>query len=274
MGSKSRSNSRQVTNNTSTSIGVQGDNNGFITNGSGNTYNMTDGGLVSAIESLGAGLVDANIAGFDAAGNMTRDGFDFAGNVNRDSLDFAGDALSMTRNIAGDSINAQNSLTRDALAENGDLAREMLGLSAGINSDVIGFAGDTLNTTIGAIGDANARITDVASYAMDNSAQLAGLSIDAADNANARMTDVAVYSMDNASNLAKDLGAQVITATQDAYKDASDQTILAHKQALQFADHSTRSDGQQLAISTNKTMMYVMLGLGGMGMAVAMMRAN
>ncbi|MEK0161269.1 hypothetical protein WLQ65_19365 [Pseudoalteromonas piscicida] len=276
MGSKSRSRSSQTTHNTSTSLGVQGDNNGYITNGDGNTYNITqtDHGLVGAIESLGADMMAANIAGFDYASDIARDGFDYSSQVNRDSLEFAGgamtdamvfgeraltqvsdtasnamlfgeNAMAHTSDIAADSIQAQSALSRDVIAENSDLAREMMAISAGISSDVVGFAGDTIDTTVSAL-----------------------------DGANARMSDVAIYSMDNASNLAKDLGLQFMESTSKAQETFNDQTLLAHKQALQFADHASRSDGQQLAISTNKTMMYVMLGLGGMSMAVAMMRAS
>ncbi|MEZ7206436.1 hypothetical protein [Pseudoalteromonas sp. DY56-GL79] len=258
--SKSRSTSNQTTNNTSTNFGIQGDNNGFITNGDGNTYNIqqTDYGLVGALESIGGNMADAQIAGFDFARDaatgaqnmaldMTSGAFDFTSNVNRDSLDnmyglatdsleFGRGAMDSMAGLATDSIDAQSSLARDAIAENGELANSLMGYTS----------------------EANARLSDLAMY-----------SVDAADNSNARMSDVAVYSMDNASNLARDLGAQFMDSTSAAQETFNDQTLLAHKQALQFANDASRSDGQQLAINTNKTMMYVFLGLGGM--AIAMM---
>ncbi|TMO66181.1 hypothetical protein CWC19_16785, partial [Pseudoalteromonas aurantia] len=136
--------------------------------------------------------------------------------------------------LAGDSIEAQNVLAADAITSNSELADSLMSYTS----------------------DANSRLTDLASY-----------SIDAADNSNARMSDVAIYSMNNASDLAQSLGAQVMTATQDAYGEAQNQTLLAHRQAMQFANDASRSDGQQLAISTNKTMMYIVLGLVGLGIA-------
>lgn len=47
MGSSSRSASSQTTNNTSTTFGIQGANNGLVINGSGNT--ITDGGAFKLI---------------------------------------------------------------------------------------------------------------------------------------------------------------------------------------------------------------------------------
>ncbi|TMO62862.1 hypothetical protein CWC19_19875, partial [Pseudoalteromonas aurantia] len=104
--SSSKSSSKQVTNNTSTNFGIHGDNNGYITNGDGNTYNIsqTDFGLVSALESIGGNLADSQIAGFDFASDavtgsqnmaldMTSDAFNFASDVNQDSLGFGRDAL-------------------------------------------------------------------------------------------------------------------------------------------------------------------------------------
>ncbi|MEK0158803.1 hypothetical protein WLQ65_06525 [Pseudoalteromonas piscicida] len=266
--SKSRSTSNQTTNNTSTNFGIQGDNNGFITNGDGNTYNIqqTDYGLVGALESIGGNMADSQIAGFDFARDaatgaqnmaldMTSGAFDFASNVNHDSLSFGRDAMDNVyglatdslefgrgamdsmAGLATDSIDAQSSLARDAIAENGELANSLMGYTS----------------------EANARLSDLAMY-----------SVDAADNSNARMSDVAVYSMDNASNLARDLGAQFMDSTSAAQETFNDQTLLAHKQALQFANDASRSDGQQLAINTNKTMMVIVSVIGGVAVLGAL----
>ncbi|QZO12612.1 hypothetical protein [Pseudoalteromonas piscicida] len=277
--SKSRSTSNQTTNNTSTNFGIQGDNNGFITNGDGNTYNIqqTDYGLVGALESIGGNMADSQIAGFDFARDavtgaqgmaldMTEGAFDFASNVNRDSLDnmyglatdslgfgrgamdsmaglatdsleFGRGAMDSMAGLATDSIDAQSSLARDAIAENGELANSLMGYTS----------------------EANARLSDLAMY-----------SVDAADNSNARMSDVAAYSMDNASNLARDLGAQFMDSTSAAQETFNDQTLLAHKQALQFANDASRSDGQQLAINTNKTMMVIVSVIGSVAVLGAL----
>ncbi|CAM3912825.1 hypothetical protein [Pseudoalteromonas maricaloris] len=265
MSSKSSSDARQTTNNTSTTFGIDGDNNGYITNGDGNTYHITqtDHGLVDALSAFGSDISGAAIAGFDAASNMTTDGFNFASDVTRNGFNYASDVNRDSLDFAGDALNQVGDTADTAITANSNLARDMVEYSAGLNSDVLDFAGDTLDTTVNALSDANGRIGDIASDAMSNSAQLAGMSIDAADNANARMSDLAYVSIDKGNNLARDLTESMLSATQDAYKTASDQSILANKQAFQFADNASRSDDQQLAVSTNKTMMVVISVVGG-----------
>lgn len=267
MGSKSRSQSSQATTNNSTSLGVQGDNTGFMTVGNGNNYNITqtDHGLVDGLVSVWGDMAGNQSDMISAVGGMARDNadmvqgvasdaFNYGENVNRDSLDFASgalgdafgfgsDALEMTGNLARDSINAQNFLAETAVKENSDLARGVSELAESMHGNNTAFANNALLTTV-----------------------------DAVSGANKGMADLAYYSIDKNSNLATDLAAGAVDKVSDAYKDASDQTILAHKQALQFADSSMRSDGQQLAISTNETMKYIVIGLGGVAiMAVVFM---
>ncbi|NWL16320.1 hypothetical protein FHG08_11520 [Pseudoalteromonas sp. Scap03] len=264
-GSSSKSDSKQSTSNTSTSFGVQGDNNGFITNGSGNSYNITqtDHGLVDGLVDIWGDMAGNQREMTIAAENMTKSGFNFASDVNRDSLDFAGetladaygfggdalsamqdsqnqafnfgaDALQMTGNLATDSINAQNSLAETSIKENSDLARSVTEMAENMHGNNTAFANNAILTVSDSLGDANNN-----------------------------MADLAYFSIENNSNLATDLAAGAVDKVADAYQDAGDQTILAHKQALQFADHASRSDGQQLAISTNETMKYIVIGLGG-----------
>ncbi|KPM82650.1 hypothetical protein [Pseudoalteromonas lipolytica] len=322
MGSKSRSSSSQQTNNSSTSLGVQGDNTGFMTVGNGNSYNITttDAGLVDglvdiwgdmagnqremmtltgdmavenarmtesvtgnafdyardvnsdsldfAASSMGAvgdalgdviqfgtnaqdsafdfgrDALDANRRSQDSAFSFSRDALDVAersqerayslvGNVTDDAMSLSRDAMLTTGNLAADSINAQNYLAEKSMTENADLARGVAELAETMHGNNTAFANNALLTTTEAITSANKG-----------------------------MADLAYYSIENNSNLAADLAAGATQEVSEAYSDAGDQTILAHKQALQFAENSMRSDGQQLAISTNKTMMYIVVGLG------------
>ncbi|KPH92346.1 hypothetical protein AMS57_02140 [Pseudoalteromonas undina] len=255
-GSSSKSKSSQQTNNTSTSFGVQGDNNGFITNGNGNSYSVTqtDHGLVDGLVDIWGDMAGNQREMTIAAENMTQSGFDFASDVNRDSLDFAGetladaysfggDALRMTGNLAEDSIKAQNYLAETSIKENSDLALSVTEMAESMHGNNTAFANNAILTVSDSLGDANNN-----------------------------MADLAYYSIENNSNLATDLAAGAVDKVADAYQDAGDQTILAHKQALQFADHASRSDGQQLAISTNETMKYIVIGLGGVAiLAVVLM---
>lgn len=337
-GSSSKSTSSQTTNNTSTSIGVEGDNNGYITNGNGNSYNITqtDHGLVDGLIGIW-GDMNGNVAEMGATvgdiasdnaymtENVTSNAFDFAGDVNRDSLDFANDnagmafnfgndsldaagraqdsafdfginaldamggaqdnafdfgnnaldamggaqdsafdfardtqsgmldimagslgfgsdALAANSNLASDSINAQNALADTAIAENSDLAYAVIQSAENMHGNNTAFANNALLTTTGAI-----------------------------ENANQGMADLAYYSIDNNSNLAAALAEGAVDKISEAYNNAGDQTILAHKQAMQFADHASRSDGQQLAISTNKSMTYIVIGLGGVAILALFM---
>lgn len=345
MGSKSRSNSSQQTNNYSTSLGVQGDNTGFMTVGDGNSYNITttDGGLVDGLVSIWGDMAGNQSEMTTTVGNMATDAFDYGRDVNRDSLDAMQDTTADALNFGRDSLELSNALGRDSVNAMQDTTRNAMGLSydamnivAGAGEGVIDFATNAMSDMGNTIKDAfsfGERVTDQNSAIANNSmllqndlardsiaaqsnlardsitaqnylaestvkensdlargvAQLAesmhGNNTAFANNAieanaavvrdsNNNMADLAYYTADNASNLARDfagsfadvtggLAVNAIEATNDAYKDASDQTILAHKQALQFADHATRSDGQQLAISTNETMKYIVIGLGG-----------
>ncbi|RZD19846.1 hypothetical protein [Pseudoalteromonas sp. MEBiC 03485] len=327
MGSKSRSNSSQQTNNTSTSLGVQGDNTGFMTVGDGNSYNITttDGGLVDGLVSIWGDMAGNQSEMTTTVGNMASDAFDYGRDVNRDSLDAMQGTTADALNFGRDSLELSNALGRDSVTAMQDTTRNAMGLSydamnivAGAGEGVLDFAttamgemGNTLKDAF-TFGDGIARDSIAAqsnlardsiaaqnylaeSTVKENSdlargvAQLAesmhGNNTAFANNAieanaavvrdsNNNMADLAYYTADNASNLARDfagsfadvtggLAANAIAAASDAYQDAGDQTLLAHKQALQFADNASRSDGQQLAISTNETMKYIVIGLGG-----------
>lgn len=309
MGSKSKSSSSQTTNNYNTSFGVDGDNNGFITNGDGNSFNIqqVDGGLVQAVTDVWRDMAGNQTEMTRAAENMTADGFNFASDVNRDSLnamggavsdafgfsenvnrdsldamsdtvngafsfgrdsldfaersqgnaflyadnaltnafDFGGDALAMTGNLAQDSITAQNYLAETSIKENSDLARGVAELAENMHGNNTAFANNAILTVSDSLGDANNNMADLAYFTANNSSDLA--------------RDFAAGSAD-LSAMAIDAAT---AATHDAYEGAADQTLSAHTQALQFAENAMRSDGQQLAISTNETMKYIVIGLGG-----------
>lgn len=305
MGSKSKSSSSQTTNNYNTSFGVDGDNNGFITNGDGNSFNIqqVDGGLVQAVTDVWRDMAGNQTEMTRAAENMAADGFNFASDVNRDSLDFAGntladaygfggdalnamqdsqnqafdfgndalafgsdaltamqngqrdaldfggDALQMTGNLAQDSINAQNALAKTSIIENSDLARGVAELAENMHGNNTAFANNAILTVSDSLGDANNNMADLAYFTANNSSDLA--------------RDFAAGSAD-LSAMAIDAAT---AAASDAYEGAADQTLSAHTQALQFAENAMRSDGQQLAISTNETMKYIVIGLGGVAIA-------
>lgn len=67
-----------------------------------------------------------------------------------------------------------------------------------------------------------------------------------------------------------DLARDFMAGVERANTSATDAIVNSNKYALQYADNQSRSDGQQLALSSNKTLMWVMLGFAGVG-AVALM---
>ncbi|KZN46003.1 hypothetical protein [Pseudoalteromonas luteoviolacea] len=335
MGSKSSSDSRQTTNNTNTSLGVNGDNNGYMTVGNGNTYNIqqTDHGLVDGMVSIWgdmAGIQHSMMGvvgdmaydnaqmtqnvmsdGFAFAGGVSRDAIDAMRDTNRDSLDFAestqGAAYDLVAQGAGAAFDfGRDALDvgRDGLEIGGNLARDAQQQAFAFGADAL-FAAQTaqnnafehsiassqsaLDFGAGAVdamsnlaGDSmqyNAALSETA--ISENSSLAAGIASLTADmqqsnndfaagalNTTVQAVSSATGEMSNLARDAMSMNAQLSASAMEAYDRAGDQTLLAHKQALQFADHASRSDGQQLAISTNKTMTYVMLGVGGLALAM------
>lgn len=304
MGSKSRSSSSQQTNNSSTSLGVQGDNTGFMTVGNGNSYNITttDAGLVDGLVDIWGDMAGNQREMMTLTGDMavenarmtesvTGNAFDYARDVNSDSLDFAASSMGAVGDALGDVIqfgtNAQDSafdFGRDALDVAGRSQERAYSLVGNVTDDAMSLSRDAMLTTGNLAADSINAQNYLAEKSMTENADLARgvaelaetmhgnntafannallTTTEAVTSANKGMADLAYYSMENNSNLAADLAAGATQEISDAYSDAGDQTILAHKQALQFAENSMRSDGQQLAISTNKTMMYIVVGLG------------
>lgn len=279
MGSKSSSDSRQQTNNTSTSLGVQGDNTGYMTVGNGNTYNIqqTDHGLIDGLVTIGGNLADNVTQAFNAANdmtyqnnimteNVTSDAFDYARDVNSDSLGFAeevtgqyGDIVRAGFGFGQDALDSVTSMGSDALAFGSDA----LALNSNLASDSIMAQNYLAETSI----EANSELArDVAGLsesmhqtntAFANNALLS--SLDAIGDSNDRVSELAYFTANNSSDLARDFA----TGTAQAYADASKQTLLASEQALQFVDDMSRSDDSQLAKDTNKTMIWVVAGMAG-----------
>ncbi|PLT23513.1 hypothetical protein [Pseudoalteromonas sp. MelDa3] len=155
--------------------------------------------------------------------------------------DSQSEALQLTGNLATDSINAQNALADTSIKENSDLARDVADLAASMHGNNTAFANNAILTVSDSLGDANNNMADLAYYSIDNNSNLA--------------RDFAIGSAD--------LSQAAMDETRQAYEGAADQALSAHTQAMQFAENSMRSDGQQLAISTNETMKYIVIGLGG-----------
>ncbi|MCS6211267.1 hypothetical protein [Shewanella baltica] len=111
MGSKSSSASSQTTNNTSTTFGIQGANNGLVINGSGNT--VTDGG---AFDIVGR-IVDIFPNLFGQGVSMVGDGFNAVTDVAMMGERQTEQAFNTATNLYGQSVDLQ----RDMVRENGNV---------------------------------------------------------------------------------------------------------------------------------------------------------
>ena len=111
MGSSSRSASSQTTNNTSTTFGIQGANNGLVINGSGNT--ITDGGAFKLI----GDFVDTLPIFFSQGAGMVSDGFNAVTDVAMMGERQTEQAFNTATNLYGQSVDLQ----RDMVRENGNV---------------------------------------------------------------------------------------------------------------------------------------------------------
>lgn len=279
MGSKSSSDSRQQTNNTSTSLATQGDNNGYMTVGDGNTYNIqqTDHGLIDGLVTIGGNLADNVSQAFNAANdmayqnnlmteNVTNGAFDYARDVNSDSLNFAdsvtsqfGDVVREGFGFGQDALDSVSAISGDAL----DFGADALASHSNLAQDSIMAQNDLAEMSIKSNSDL---ARDVASLSESMHATNTAFAnntlnstIDAISDSNDRVSELAYFSVNNNSDLARDFAS----GTAQAYADASKQTLLASEQALQFVDDMSRSDDSQLAKDTNKTMIWVVAGMAG-----------
>lgn len=276
---KSSSRSSQATSNSSTSIGVQGDNLGATIAGNGNNVTMTDHGLVNALVEIGGNMNEIGLAGFSAASDMAyssaeladnaiANGFDYASDVNSDSLNFAenvnADSLSFADGVVGDSLGLvydvmggtgdllsesmayQNDITNRALTENADLASDSIAASEYALDASLQFGSSTFDSALNAVSESNAYMAAMAENSNNNATDLA--------------RDVMLFSGD-AMNQNNDLALAFGQAVAEANETATGQIVNAHKSALQFADNMSRSDGQQLAKDSNKTLMVSIVAI-------------
>lgn len=250
MGSSSRSNSRQDTtnNNISTTFGVQGDNNGFITNGDGNSYYITqsDYGAMDAAIGISRDAMDmvhgvydgvglAHQANIDAGLGMVQGGFDLAENLNADALNAMSDTTSEAMLLANDA----NYLMAD-----------LAGFSINQNSALAGLSIDAQNSlALDAMQQMQYTIQDTLDYGQNSLAVGADLV--------ARTNNNAFDLAENFMAFSGDAAYAVAEQSREANLEAQAQLGNTTKSLLQMAEGMTRSDGQQLALNSNKTLMFI-----------------
>lgn len=154
----------------------------------------------------------------------------------------------------------------------------------GLINGVTNIASDLMSALKAVSGDMTAstgRIIDSAEYSVTEMADFAGRAIQensglAKDVVFAGNDLAKELSLENAQlardslSFGGDLLAGFANELSAARKESTDAIVKTNQYALQYADHMSRSDGQQLALDSNKTLMYVLLGFAGLS-AVAML---
>lgn len=219
MGGKSSSSSKQSTNQTSFSFGLDGDNYGAAVAGDNNQVTITDGGAFALVGDAMAGVSravgevlqsnnDTTNSAFSFADGMADSAFDFAGDSQREAFGFAGQVVDGYADVMADAADLQ----RDAMSEVGDASRRAI--------------------------DAN--------------------------------TDLAELSILEGSNLAQAVARLSSDTALAASEDATGKLVRGFESMMGFADQVSRSDGQQVAISSNKTLMIFAASAAAVGVAIAL----
>lgn len=261
MGSSSRSASSQTTNNTSTTFGIQGANNGLVINGSGNT--ITDGGAFDIVSNI----ADMFPQLFSQGAGMVSDGFNAVTDVammgERQNESFLNAAV----DLFGETNSAQQDMFRvgaNALTEFGDLQSRSYETYTNATRDNLS---DSLKFADGAV----AINAEVSQASMDNSKSLATTVADALARANENNTYLAGTAMTNSADLAESLTKTALDSGNQANKDATSQLQRGFDSMMGFAEQFSRSDGAALAESNNKTMLYMLGGTALIAGAVMFM---
>jgi hypothetical protein len=246
MGSSSRSNSDQQTNNSSISQAAQGDLNGVMLNGNNNT--VTDGGAFKII----GDLVDQLPMFFSQGSGMVSDGFNAVTDVAMMGERQNENAFNTALDLYGEASNAQQQMFEvgsQVLTESGRNQLRATEESFNFGRDAMDMAGRATDTAI----NANERITLAA---MDGNTDLTGLIAGALENANNNSSDLAALSMTNNTSFARD----ALDSTTEAQRDATGQLVEGYDMMLDSFNSFSRSDGAALAESNNKTLLMLFGG--------------
>ncbi|WP_394131652.1 hypothetical protein [Shewanella maritima] len=256
MGSSSKSNSSQATENNSISQGVDGDNNGIILNGNGNT--ITDGGAFDIIKNI----VDVFLPEFTTQGaNMVAGGFNAVTDVAQMGENQTEQAFNTALDLYGEANDAQQHMLevgQQVLTESGRNQLRATEESFNFGRDALVMAGGAMDSAV----LANERVTLAA---MDSNTDLTSLIAGALQNANNNNTDLAQFSMENNTNFAD----RALDSAANASKDATAQLVEGYDMMLNNMKDFSRSDGVALAESSNKTMLMLIGGLALSGVIIA-----
>ncbi|QBF81266.1 hypothetical protein EXU30_00080 [Shewanella maritima] len=270
MGSSSRSNSNQNTENNSETIGIGGENLGMIITGDGNS--IIDGGAFDivgklvellpgvisdslfTVEQINDGAVEQNQAFLEAGSNL----FNEVGAANQEMMRLGYNSLTETGEILSDGFNelidsqsdgfsdlveAQQQTSNSAF----EFGRALFGDSIGLSETAIQENTALAELVAVSIADSSGQMAELASEAMMENADLSTASIEAIEQAHANNAVLAERAISSAETVTGDSQKLLTSGFNDM---------------LGLMERFSRSDGAALADANNKTILYLAGGLG------------
>ncbi|OEG72317.1 hypothetical protein BEL05_04895 [Shewanella colwelliana] len=265
MGSNSRSNSSQTTNNTSTTFGIQGDNLGIVLNGDGN--NIIDGG---AFEIVGR-LVDILPGIFTDSLDTVNNGFGTVEELAMIGADQNENFLNAGLDLFGGVANAQSEMMQlgmSSLTETGSILsdgfHEFTDASQRTNAAALDFSQSTTETAFDfgrdAI-DANTGLAELVADSLTGTAEnMAELANDAMMQ-NADLSAVSIDAIENAHSTNAQLAERAISSAENVTGDSQKLLTSGFNDMLGLMERFSRSDGANLADGNNKTILMLFGGV-------------
>ncbi|MDT0603488.1 hypothetical protein [Thalassotalea castellviae] len=282
-GSKSRSSQTSRSDNTSVSIGVGGDNNGFLVNGSGNTFNAVDHGAVDASFGLVRDAMTGQTHMFESA---------LAGNesVSLAAMDNVLLANDEANYLSGLAIESNAGIVDQVLLGNTDTQLAVAGLASEFGDDLTYLADGSiqgnqaltelsinnnalLTSDFGdkmlAMSDSNQQL---ALASMDNSAALSsqfGADMSAAYSGYSNnLADITTTSINRNAELSNEFGNKMVDVVSDSQMALTEMAVLQERgleNALEVAGNMSMDDSAE---SSAEMIKYISIGLAVVGAAM------
>lgn len=279
MGGRSSSKTEQRNETTNLQLGIDGDNQGQVITGSGNsvTIESTDYEVLDA-----AGNMMSNIATENAI--MAGEALGAAVDMSADSKSLALDVANLSTDTAQLALNNSQSATELAITENSDLANnamiEVGNAYAGAGSMVTDMALSTnataenmLDISLSRVGEAvsQALATSEATFnnALKSNEVVSSRAIGAVENANILTAETVQRANDNVTYLSESLTEKALLNN----RELAQETLLINEEATRAAfdlvDNVTTDDTSQASIAQTK---YMALAIAAVGLGMAFMR--
>lgn len=241
--SGSSSQQQSESENNSSSIGIGGDNNGYVIDGSGNTFNTTDYGAVndalSFAQNFGNSALETVVNSNDNMANVANNGMSLADSLGHGAFGLVDGVTSSNAELANSAINSNAAL----VGQYGDLSALMLDRTLSSSESVFSDGAQMLDNQ----ADRNL------------SAALA-------------VTETGAYQQQMGYDFARDLFSQNGEAAIMQQQNNNDALGNGFKSMMQFADSFSRSDGNAVAETNMKTV--GLLSLAAIGVAFALRKGK